>query len=102
MQAIAAAESQSGTVGEMKTAQPVEAPVLPMGVMPTAKPAEASGPNYLPLNLYYPGLKKVFDSPPIYIVENFLTMEECEAFKVTASPLLQRSKTHAIAGLTPR
>jgi prolyl 4-hydroxylase len=82
----------------MKTAQPVEAPVLPMGVMPTAKPAEASGPNYLPLNLYYPGLKKVFDSPPIYIVENFLTMEECEAFKVTASPLLQRSKTHAIAG----
>ena len=102
VQAITAAESQSGTGGEMKTAQPVEAPVLPMGVMPTAKPAEASGPNYLPLNLYYPGLKKVFDSPPIYIVENFLTMEECEAFKVTASPLLQRSKTHAIAGLTPR
>ena len=63
--------------------------------------AEASGPNYLPLNLEYPGLKKVFKSPPIYVVENFLTDEECEAFIRVAGPLLQRSKTHAIAGATP-
>ena len=84
----------------MKTAQPVEAsPTLPKGMVPMTKPAEASGPDYMPLNLHYPGLKKVFKRPPIYIVENFLTEEECEAFITTASPLLQRSKTHAIAGM---
>ena len=83
----------------MKTAQPVDVvDAFPMGFMPSQQPAEGAGPEYLPLNLYYPGLKKVFNSPPIYIVENFLTVEECEAFITTAGPLLQRSKTHAIAG----
>jgi len=53
---------------------------------------------YLPLNLRYPGLKKVLRSPPIYVCENFLTDEECDAFIRVAGPLLQRSKTHAIAG----
>jgi len=32
------------------------------------------------------------------VVEQFLTEEECDAFITTAGPLLQRSKTHAIAG----
>ena len=64
----------------------------------SSTPAEASSKDYLPLNLHYPGLKKVFSRPPIYIVENFLTMEECDLFIRTAGPLLQRSKTHAIAG----
>ena len=83
----------------MKTAQPVDAKeVFPMGFVPMAQPAEGSGPEYLPLNLHYPGLKKVFRSPPIYVVEDFLTQEECDAFITTAGPLLQRSKTHAIAG----
>ena len=82
----------------MKTAYPTDAPTLPPGIEPSLTPAEASGPNYMPLNLYYPGLKKVHKSPPIYIVENFLTNEECQAFIATAGPLLQRSKTHAIAG----
>ena len=70
----------------------------PEGVYPSDKPAEASGPNYLPLNLWYPGLKKVFNAPPIYICEHFLTDQECDDFIHTAAPLLQRSKTHAIAG----
>ena len=70
----------------------------PEGVYPSDKPAEASGPNYLPLNLWYPGLKKVFNAPPIYICEHFLTDQECDDFMNTAAPLLQRSKTHAIAG----
>lgn len=52
----------------------------------------------MPLNLYYPGLKKVHQKPPIYVCEGFLTDEECDAFIRTAGPLLQRSKTHAIAG----
>ena len=61
-------------------------------------PAEPSGPLYLPLNLDYPGLRKVHNSPPIYVCDDFLTHEECDAFITTAGPLLQRSKTHAIAG----
>ena len=40
------------------------------------KPAEPSGPLYLPLNLEYPGLRKVHQNPPVYICENFLTDEE--------------------------
>ena len=74
--------------------EPVPQVLPPMA----ADPAKGSGPNYLPLNLYYPGLKKVHESPPIYTCENFLTDEECQAFIDVASPLLQRSKTHAIAG----
>ena len=66
--------------------------------VPSKSLAEASGPLYLPLNLDYPGLKKVHNSPPIYVCEDFLTDEECDAFIATAGPLLQRSKTHAIAG----
>ena len=87
--------------GGTKTAQPVQAPVFPVGVVPAVQPAEASGPNYLPLNLHYPGLRKVFKSPPIYVVDNFLTHQECDEFIRVAGPLLQRSKTHAIAGGCP-
>ena len=65
------------------------------------EPAEAAGPNYMPLNLYYPNLVKVHQQPPIYTIDNFLTEEECDAFITTAGPLLQRSKTHAIAGMLP-
>ena len=71
---------------------------VPEALPPVPKPAAPSGPQYMPLNLYYPGLQKVYDKPPIYIVEDFLTEEECETLKETARPLLQRSKTHAIAG----
>ena len=56
-------------------------------------------PLFMPLNSKYPGLKKVHEKPPIFVVENFLTSDECEAFIQTAGPLLQRSKTHAIAGV---
>ena len=45
------------------------------------------------------GLKRVHDSPPVYLVEDFLTDEECQALIETAAPpVLQRSKTHAAAG----
>lgn len=56
------------------------------------------GFTYLPLNLSYPGLKRVHDKPPVYTVSNFLTDDECLALMQTAGPLLQRSKTHAAAG----
>ena len=61
------------------------------------KPAEPSGPLYLPLNLEYPGLRKVHQNPPVYICENFLTDEEEHSSRLPG-PLLQRSKTHAISG----
>mmetsp|Transcript_7296 Transcript_7296/g.16015 ORF Transcript_7296/g.16015 Transcript_7296/m.16015 type:complete len:340 (-) Transcript_7296:524-1543(-) len=53
---------------------------------------------YMPLNPDYPGLKLVHERPPIYIVEGFLTHEECDQLIRVAGPLLQRSKTHAVAG----
>ena len=75
------------------------APTGSKGYVPTSGPlAEPCGPLYMPLNLDYPGLRKVHQQPPIYVCDNFLTHEECDAFITTAGPLLQRSKTHAIAG----
>ena len=74
----------------------------PIALPPMVKPAAASGPRYMPLNLYYPGLQKVCSQPPVYIVDNFLTDEECDHLIETAKPLLQRSKTHAIAGDSAR
>jgi prolyl 4-hydroxylase len=84
----------------MSAAQPATnwASEYPQGVVPTVQPAEASGPQYMPLNLNYPGLRKVCQTPPVYVCDNFLTFDECDAFISTAGPLLQRSKTHAIAG----
>lgn len=75
---------------------------VPEALPPVPKPAAPSGPRHMPLNLYYPGLQKVYDQPPVYIVDNFLTHEECDALIETAKPLLQRSKTHAIAGVHAR
>ena len=56
------------------------------------------GPDFLPLNWAYPGLKRVHEKPPIYVIESFLSDKECEALINVAEPLLQRSKTHAAAG----
>lgn len=54
--------------------------------------------RYMPLNLNYPGLRQVHEKPPIFLCDDFLTEEECDQLISVASPLLQRSKTHAIAG----
>lgn len=60
--------------------------------------AMGNAPNYMPLNLSYPGLERVHDSPPIYVCHDFLSHQECDLLIATAGPLLQRSKTHAVAG----
>jgi len=52
----------------------------------------------MPLNLNYPGLTKVHDAPPIFVCHDFLSPDECEQLINTGGPLLQRSKTHAVAG----
>ena len=57
-----------------------------------------NAPNYMPINLSYPGLQRVHDQPPIYYCHDFLSPQECEVLIATAGPLLQRSKTHAVAG----
>lgn len=44
------------------------------------------------------GLRRIYEKPPIFVVDDFLTAEECSALIKTAGPLLQRSKTHAAAG----
>ena len=53
---------------------------------------------YMPINEDHPGLTKVHEHPPIYVVTDFLTHAECDQLIATAGPLLQRSKTHAVAG----
>ena len=57
-----------------------------------------NAPNYMPVNLSYPGLQRVHDQPPIYYCHDFLSHQECDLLIATAGPLLQRSKTHAVAG----
>jgi len=52
----------------------------------------------MPLNLDYPGLRRVHEQPPVYVCEKFLSEEECDLLMHVAGPLLQRSKTHAAAG----
>ena len=53
---------------------------------------------YMPIDQTYPGLRKVHEKPPIYFVDGFLTDAECEHLIAVATPLLQRSKTHATGG----
>jgi len=60
--------------------------------------AMGNNPHYMPINFNYPGLEKVHEQPPIYVVHDFLTGTECDMLMQTAGPLLQRSKTHAVAG----
>ena len=54
--------------------------------------------QYLAINEDYPNLKLVSRAPPIYTVTDFITADDCQNLIKLATPLLQRSKTHAIAG----
>ena len=65
---------------------------------PKMATAANSQPTHMPLNLGYPGLRKVHEKPPVFLVDDFLTSDECDHLVKSAGPLLQRSKTHAIAG----
>jgi len=65
---------------------------------PVPAPQVQATSLYMPLNLDYPNLRLVHQRPPIYLCEGFLTPEECDHLIRVAGPLLQRSKTHAVAG----
>jgi prolyl 4-hydroxylase len=60
-------------------------------------PSRAPAPATL-LRAAFTGLRRVNIDPPVYVVDNFLTEDECANLIDTAGPLLQRSKTHAAAG----
>ena len=34
---------------------------------------------YMPLNMGYPGLKRIHEQPPIYVCHDFLSDDECAA-----------------------
>eukprot|EP00611_Tribonema_gayanum_P031677 TRINITY_DN920_c0_g1_i12.p1 TRINITY_DN920_c0_g1~~TRINITY_DN920_c0_g1_i12.p1 ORF type:complete len:308 (+),score=89.58 TRINITY_DN920_c0_g1_i12:108-926(+) len=36
------------------------------------------GSIYLPINVYYPGVRQLHGHPPFYVVEGFLSTQECE------------------------
>ena len=80
------------TVGHASSAQRV--PISRLLSCTTAH----SGDRVLPIAVDYPGVRKIHDKPAMYIVEDFLSKEECKGLIEFAKPLLQRSKTHAISG----
>jgi hypothetical protein len=47
--------------------------------------------GYLPINLNYPGLRRVHDAPPMYIVDGFLTDNECDALMQVGAGAVLRS-----------
>ena len=47
--------------------------------------------TYTPVNLDFPGLERLNQYPPVYIVHDFLTNEECEILITEATPGLKRS-----------
>ncbi|CAM9321988.1 unnamed protein product [Choristocarpus tenellus] len=51
---------------------------------PNGFPTTSQGGPYLQLNLAYPGLQKLVDIPPVFIVNDFFTAAECEALMVLA------------------
>ena len=52
-----------------------------------------SSSGRLKVDLRYPNLSKLHDSPPIYVVDGFLSDAECVALIALAPPLLAPSKT---------
>ncbi len=46
---------------------------------------------HLKINESYANTIKIHERPPVYLVENFLTDEECEHFIKTAHPLMEQS-----------
>lgn len=59
------------------------------------------GSTHLLLNTSYPGLKRIHQWPPVYLVEHFLSAEECVALVKRAEPLLRRSLVVTPSGFQP-
>jgi prolyl 4-hydroxylase len=69
----------------------------------TRKQRKSKGVEYIPVNESYPGLRKVNTSPPMYIVEDFLTAEECDQLiemskdKLEVSEVVNQNNTSAMS-----
>ena len=60
-------------------------------VLPEARPPPRC--VYLPIAREYPGLVRVHEAPPVYIIVGFASDAECDELVRLADPLLLRSKT---------
>ncbi len=58
----------------------------------TRKHKKSKGLVFTPINESYPGLRKVNEYPPIYVIDNFLTPEECDSLIEMSKDKLQISE----------
>ena len=47
--------------------------------------------RFIPMNISFPGIQRIHDDPPIYLVANFLSDAECEQWRRDSLSLLKRS-----------
>lgn len=52
---------------------------------------DRSRAHFLLLNLSFPGVRRIHGDPPVFLVDGFLSKEECKLWRVEAKPSLQRS-----------
>ena len=52
---------------------------------------DRSRARFLLLNPSYPGVRQIHDDPPVFLVDGFLTKDECKMWKVEAKASLERS-----------
>ncbi len=57
-----------------------------------APAAVPKGVEYLPINESYPGIRKVNVYPPVYVIDDFLTPEECDTLIEMSKDRLQVSE----------
>jgi len=61
---------------------------------PVAPPPQLlPGSRYLPIDQSYPRMQRVHESPPVYLIDDFLPESECELLLRMGPPLLLRSQT---------
>ena len=75
---------QNLNMGTQKAAKP--APEPPSRTA-NGEPSSSKAGEYMPIDLEYPGLKRVHERPPIYDIEGFLTEDECDSLvEVCSAP----------------
>ncbi len=58
----------------------------------TRKQKKPKGVEFTPINESYPGLRKVHDYPPVYVIEDFLTERECDELIEMSKDILHESE----------
>ena len=73
--------------------EPLKGPLPFMGDIGN-NPDDIPAGTHLPLNPNYPGVWRVHNKPSLFIVEDLLTSDECDALMRLADPLMLQSLTH--------